>query len=83
MATKPSPRRSMDASARIVEMAYRIDHRHSDGSWGEMVEDRSHHSPANHDPERNWSLRRIFRCTSCEESVTLIPGEEGGPPAAE
>ena len=24
-----------------LELAYRIEHRHKDGSWGEMVEDRS------------------------------------------
>ena len=31
----------MDAQARMLAMAYRIDHRHADGSWGEMVEDRT------------------------------------------
>jgi hypothetical protein len=66
---------------RILEVAYRIDHRHKDGSWGEMVEDASHHGPAEHDPERGWARGRIFRCTSCDESVTVVPGEEGGPPA--
>jgi hypothetical protein len=65
---------------RTFEILYRIEHRHHDGSWGEMVEDRAHHSPSDHDPERSWSLRRIFRCTSCEEAVTVIPGEEGGVP---
>jgi hypothetical protein len=64
--------------ARIMEMAYRIDHRHPDGSWGEMVEDRSHHSPADHDPERKWGAFRIFRCTSCEASV-MVADEEGVP----
>ena len=39
--------------ARIVEMALRIEHRHGDGSWGELQEDRSHHSPSDHDPERS------------------------------
>jgi hypothetical protein len=62
------------------ELRYRIEHRHKDGSWGEMVEDRSHHGPADHDPERGWGLRRIFRCTSCDEAVTLNPGEEASPP---
>jgi hypothetical protein len=66
---------------RSFEILYRIEHRHSDGRWGDMVEDRAHHDSAQHDPERGWNLRRIFRCTSCEESLTLIPGEEGGPAA--
>ncbi len=63
-----------------LELQYRIDHLHRDGSWGEMVEDRSHHSPSDHDPERAWGLRRIFRCSSCEESATIVPGDEGGLP---
>ena len=67
--------------ARIIEMALRIEHRHSDGSWGELQEDRGHHSPADHDPERTWKSGRIFRCTSCDESLTIVPGSEGGPPA--
>ena len=67
----------MDQS-RIVEMALRIEHRHSDGSWGELQEERTADSPANHDPERAWGFRRIFRCTSCGDAVTVIEGEEGG-----
>ena len=62
-----------------LELMYRIEHRHKDGSWGEMVESRTHHDAADHDPERGWSRHRIFRCTSCVESATLIPGEEGSP----
>jgi hypothetical protein len=64
-----------------IELNYRVEHRHHDGSWGEMVEDRSrHHDSTAHDPERNWGLRRIFRCTSCDEAVTLIPGDAGAEP---
>jgi len=62
-----------------IELNYRVEHRHGDGSWGEMLEEQSHHDPAAHDPERNWGIRRLFRCTSCDESVTLVSGEEGGP----
>jgi hypothetical protein len=72
----------MDAQSRMLAMAYRIDHRHADGSWGEMVEDRTHHSPADHDPERSWANHRIFRCTSCDTSVTLVD-EEGNQPVTE
>ena len=72
----------MDAQARMLAMAYRIDHRHADGSWGEMVEDRTRHSPADVDPERRWANHRIFRCTSCDSSVTLVD-EEGSPAASE
>ena len=72
---------NLDAQARILEMAYRIDHRHPDGSWGEMVEDRSPHSPVDHDPEKSWSRFRIFRCTSCDAKVMIA--EDGGQPVPE
>ena len=64
----------------ILQEALRIEHRHKDGSWGEMVEDHEHTS-VDHDPERQWRLGRIFRCTSCDESLTVVPGDEGAPAA--
>jgi len=57
---------------------YRLEHRHHDGSWGEMIEQRSHHDAADHDVERGWAKRRIFRCRTCDESATIVPGDEGG-----
>jgi hypothetical protein len=66
----------------LFELQYRLEHRHKDGSWAEMVEDRAHHDVADHDPERGWNLRRIFRCTSCDEAATVFPGEEASPPPA-
>jgi hypothetical protein len=77
----PLPRTDEESTmdqARIIEMALRIEHRHGDGTWGEFQEDRSHHSSTDHDPERSWGFRRIFRCTSCGDSLTVIEGEEGG-----
>jgi hypothetical protein len=62
---------------RFIETELLLRHRHTDGSWGEMVEDRSHHDPADHDPERRWGLGRIFRCSSCPEAMTVTPGGEG------
>jgi hypothetical protein len=62
---------------RFIESQYRIQHHHEDGSWSEMVEQPAHGDPAAHDTERAWSLRRIFRCTSCSGEVTLVPGVEG------
>lgn len=52
---------------------YRIQHSHRNGGWGEMVEDRSHHDPADHDPERGWRDGRLFRCSSCDEAVMIVP----------
>ena len=63
--------------ARLVEIEYRVSHHHLDGSASPMVEVTSHHDPAAHDPERRWGLRRIFRCTTCDETITIEPA--GGP----
>jgi hypothetical protein len=60
---------------RFVESAYRIQHRHKDGGWGTMEEQPLHHGQAEHDPERRWGLRRIFRCTSCDERISVVEGE--------
>lgn len=60
---------------------YHIEHRHRDGSAGVMVEDRSHHDPADHDPERVWARERLFRCTGCDESVAIKTGGPDVPPS--
>jgi hypothetical protein len=64
---------------RFVETQYRLEHRHDDGSWAPMVEQPRHHSAVEHDPEHSWGIRRIFRCTRCEETATIIAGDEGAP----
>jgi hypothetical protein len=65
---------------RAIEIEYRISHRHKDGSYAEMQEVRQHHSPSDHDQERSWGIRRIFRCNTCEEYATIVAGAEGGVP---
>jgi hypothetical protein len=50
--------------------ALRIEHRHSDGSWSPL--ERSHHDPADHDPERGWAKGEIYSCTSCDEQVRIV-----------
>ena len=48
-------------------------HHHGGNNWIEMVEGGGH-DVASHDPERSW-LRgaRIFKCSSCEEQVAVVP----------
>ena len=61
------------------EVYYKVSHRHKDGSWGEMEEAPAHGASA-HDKERRWGIGRLFRCTSCDEGVTLVPpGSESAP----
>jgi hypothetical protein len=52
---------------RIAELELRMQHRHGDGSWGEFAPRPSHHSPSEHDPERDWAAGVIYECTSCDE----------------
>jgi hypothetical protein len=52
----------------------RLEHRHSDGSWNPLQ--RSHHDPADHDPERGWSRGEIFQCSTCDEEVRVVPTDD-------
>ena len=69
--------------ARIGEAQYRLAHRHDDGSWGEMVEMPLQHDPAVHDPERRWASGRRFACSSCDETLVIVPTDADGTPTDE
>jgi hypothetical protein len=51
-------------------------HLHGDERF--PMHEASHHDAADHDPERGWVRgARIFRCTSCDEEVAVMPpGDE-------
>ena len=50
-----------------------------EGEHVPMVE-RPHHDPADHDPEQRWREgARIFRCTTCDEEVVVLPPGLDGP----
>lgn len=51
--------------------ALRLEHRHGDGSWSALEPRAREHSVADHDPERGWSRRQVFVCTSCGEEVVV------------
>jgi len=67
---------------RLLQLQYQVEHRHADGSWGEMTEERQPHDAAETDPERGWSLRRVFRCTVCDELISVVDNSETAPPDA-
>jgi hypothetical protein len=69
----------MDLS-RLREAEYRLTHRHTDGSWGTLVEAPLHHGAVEHDAERSWGDARLFRCESCEEAVLVVPADPDGNP---
>jgi hypothetical protein len=47
---------------------FRVEHQHSDGSWGEM-EPQDPHDPE--DPERGWQKGHIYICRACNETVRI------------
>jgi hypothetical protein len=57
--------------ARIAELNLRFEHRHSDGTMGTFEPRSSHHSPSDHDPERDWATGTIYKCTSCDEEIVV------------
>ena len=68
---------------RSILTTFEVEHRHGDGSLGVMVERRPHHDPADHDPERGWGISRIFKCTSCDEEVSIVAAGPDEVPRAE
>ena len=44
--------------ARVAELNIRFQHRHTDGTWGTFEPRTGHHSPTDHDPERDWASAR-------------------------
>ena len=57
--------------ARIAELNLRFEHRHSDGTVGSFEPSPPHHSPSDHDPERDWASGTIYKCTSCDEEIVV------------
>jgi hypothetical protein len=60
--------------------AIRLEHRHEDGSWAQLVPRPSHHDPADHDPERDWAKGQIYACSTCDEEIRVSdPATDPGP----
>ena len=64
----------MDLS-RLAEANFRLQHRHSDGSWSPLEPAPDHHDAAQHDAERAWATGKIYVCTTCDEQVRVVTGE--------
>jgi len=67
---------------RITEASLRLEHRHSDGTWGSF--EPLQHDASAHDPERDWAKGKIvYSCTSCDELVRVDDPNKvpGGPEA--
>ena len=58
---------------REEELSFRLQHQHDDGSWGTFEPTAPHHSPTDHDPEREWGKGTIYKCTSCDEQLLVSP----------
>jgi hypothetical protein len=64
---------------RISELSLRLQHRHSDGTWGSFVQ-REHSDVADHDPEYEWARGEVYACTSCDEEVHVQTVEDPADP---
>jgi hypothetical protein len=67
---------------RMSELTLRLQHRHSDGSWGSFEPKPSHHDPADHDPEREWASGTIYVCRVCDEEIHVSTVDDPGDPRA-
>jgi hypothetical protein len=56
---------------RLAEISITFQHRHDDGKWGTFEPKPAHHSPGDHDPEREWAAGTIYKCTSCDEEIVV------------
>jgi hypothetical protein len=65
---------------RIAELGLRIQHRHSDGTWGSFEPTSGHHDPAAHDPEREWATGTIYVCKSCGDEVLVSTADNPADP---
>jgi hypothetical protein len=60
----------MDLS-RVADLNLTFEHRHDDGTLGTFEPKPSHHSPSDHDPERDWATGTIYKCTTCDEEIIV------------
>jgi len=68
--------------SRMTEMLLRLEHRHSDGTWGRLEPRPAPHDPASTDPEAAWAGGQVYACPSCDEQVRVrypTQGDQGQP----
>lgn len=70
----------MDA-LRLMDALQRVEHRHGDG-WHLMEELQSAPEPGERDRERSWLRGKIFRCTTCDDQIRVVPPENEHDPAS-
>ena len=61
---------------RISELSLRIQHRHTDGTWGDLEPSDEHHDPAEHDPEQEWGTGTLYLCKACGEGVVVSTADD-------
>jgi hypothetical protein len=68
----------MTPYSQLLAHSMRVEHRHSDGSWGGL-EPSPAHDAAESDPERGWPASRIYPCTTGREQVRISMSEQHEP----
>ena len=57
-------------------MVPRFEHSHGGDEWHVMDEVEPGHDSAEHDPERQWQRGRVFKCSTCDDSIRVVLPEE-------
>jgi hypothetical protein len=57
-----------------MDALQRVEHRHGD-TWHAMEAEDAAADASSSDRERSWALGRIFRCTTCDDAIRVIPPE--------
>ena len=61
-------------SLRLLDALGRVEHRHGD-SWHLMQAEETAADASSSYRERSWASGRIFRCTTCDDSIRVVPSD--------
>jgi hypothetical protein len=64
---------------RLNDLDLRFEHSHDENDWHDMFEVPPSHAAVERDPERSWSLGKIFRCGACEDEIRVSLPDEDNP----
>jgi hypothetical protein len=54
------------------EYTFRLEHKHPDGSFGELRPRTEPLDAAGRDPDRQWSEGKLYTCKTCEAEVRIV-----------
>ena len=61
-------------SLRLMDALQRVEHRHGE-DWHRMEAVGAPHDPAARDREHGWARGKVFKCTTCDDQIRVMPPE--------